>query len=142
MKYLLILLVVLNGCGPTAYVVQGATGPAGPTGPSGASCTTAPLDASAAYPTGGAVIVCGETQVVIANGVNGMDAITSVIDPCGKQAAYDEVLLQLSNGLLLASFSDNASGKNTRFSVIGNGNYVTTDGTGCRFTVNNNNVTW
>ncbi len=76
------------------------------------------------------------------NGTNGVDAPPTLftpvglVDPCGdKPGVYDEVFLKLSNGLLLASFSDSASGQNTRFSVIVAGSYVTTDGSGCNFTV-------
>ena len=68
-------------------------------------------------------------------GPAGQAAVLEVIDPCGPQSAHDEVLLRLANGQLLASFSDAASGQNTRFSVIGPGSYITTDGTACRFTV-------
>lgn len=62
-----------------------------------------------------------------------------IVDPCGDAPGiYDEVFLRLANGTLLASFSDNASGKNTRFSVITVGNYVTTDGSNCYFSVDSN----
>jgi hypothetical protein len=43
----------------------------------------------------------------------------------------------LSNGTILASFSDNISGYNTRWSVLVPGSYSTTDGDGCSFTVDN-----
>lgn len=77
------------------------------------------------------------------NGVDGLDAVADIIDPCGKQGAHDEVILVLSDGQLLASFSDAASGLNTRFSLIGPGNYVTTDGTNCHFSVDSDlNVTF
>lgn len=60
-----------------------------------------------------------------------------ILDPCGDFAGvYDEVLVRLTDGRLLASFSDNANGKNTRFSLIGAGNYMTTDGSTCFFSVN------
>ena len=63
--------------------------------------------------------------------------ITSVIDPCGLQhpQGFDEVILKLGNGQYLASFSDNANGKNTRFGILPNGNYTTTDETGCHFSL-------
>jgi len=63
--------------------------------------------------------------------------ILSIIDPCGPQHAqgYDEVILKLGNGQYLASFSDNANGQNTRFGILPNGNYTTTDGTGCHFSL-------
>lgn len=105
----------------------------------------------------GALITCGDDSVLVLNGTNGMNgnngvngtdgvdgvdaspsayAVSRIIDPCGSESSYDEVLLQLGNGDIIASLSDNASGNNTRFSLIGPGSYVTTDGTSCHFTVN------
>lgn len=92
-------------------------------------------------------------QVVSQTTINGMlvniatlqgyNSIVSIIDPCGDAAGiWDEVFLQLSDGTLLASFSDNAAGQNTRFSVLTNGNYVTTDGSNCHVHVLNGVVTW
>lgn len=75
------------------------------------------------------------------NGQDGLDAdqtynIVEIIDPCGDTPnKYDEVILKLGNGTYLASFSDNANGLNTRFSILLPGNYRTTDGTNCNFTL-------
>ena len=69
-------------------------------------------------------------------GVPGEAAVVGVIDPCGDYpGVYDEVVLRLANGQLLSSFSDNANGKNTRFSILTQGSYTTTDGSNCHFTV-------
>ncbi len=97
----------------------------------------------------GAEITCGETRVVILNGQKGKDGkdapdsayqITETIDPCGKQSSYDEVILRLANKQLLAHFS---TGDKQFLVLIGSGNYVTTDGTNCAFTVHENmSVTW
>lgn len=76
------------------------------------------------------------------NGSNGLNAdttyqVTEIIDPCGDDPyKYDEVILKLGNGKYLASFSDNASGLNTRFGLLPAGTYRTTDGTNCTFTLN------
>lgn len=68
--------------------------------------------------------------------LQGYNNIVSIKDPCGAQGnAYNEVFLKLSSGKYLASFSDNASGLNTRFSLLTDGSFVTTDGTNCHFTV-------
>lgn len=62
--------------------------------------------------------------------------IVALIDVCGDAAGvYDEVFFKMQNGTIVASFSDNANGNNTRLSVLTNGNYITTDGSRCRFTV-------
>lgn len=67
--------------------------------------------------------------------LQGYQNIVSIKDPCGAQGSYNEVFLKLSTGKYLASFSDNANGLNTRFSVLTDGNFVTTDGSHCYFTV-------
>lgn len=68
--------------------------------------------------------------------LQGYKNIVAIIDPCGDSAGiHDEVLLRLQDNSILASFSDSASGSNTRFSLIDAGSYVTTDGSNCHFTV-------
>ena len=65
-----------------------------------------------------------------------------IIDPCGPQSQYDEVILRLPDNTLISSFSDNANGQNTRFSILKPGSYITSDSTGCYFTVDSNlNIT-
>lgn len=67
------------------------------------------------------------------------DNIVDIIDPCGDHPTkIDEVILRTQSGKLIASFSDNANGQNTRFSIIKVGSYVTTDGTNCHFSVDVN----
>lgn len=70
--------------------------------------------------------------------------IVEIIDPCGDTPGiYDEVLLRLATGQIIASFSDNLNGYNTRFTILQAGTYVDTDGSGCVFTVHaDNTVTW
>jgi hypothetical protein len=83
-------------------------------------------------------------------GVNGQDApptaytVTEIVDPCGDAPGiFDEVFLRMANGTIVASFSDSASGQNTRFSVLVPGNYRTTDGSNCNLTVHSDgSVTW
>lgn len=68
--------------------------------------------------------------------VEGPFSNVEVMDPCGDTPGkVDEVLLRLSDGTVLVSFSDNAAGNNTRFALIAPGTYSTTDGTGCTFTL-------
>ncbi len=75
------------------------------------------------------------TSIAVLQGYNN---IVAVVDPCGAQGLVpNEVLLRLSNGTLLASYSDTAAGLNTRFAVLGNGTFSTTDSTHCVFTVTN-----
>lgn len=114
---------------------QGPGGNPGPQGESGYSC-------SVQSAIGGALITCTDgTQAVILNGQNGADGqdapptaytVDHVVDPCGHQVSYDEVLLVMSNGQILAHF---ASGSNQFLTLIPPGNYITTDGSGCYFTV-------
>lgn len=67
--------------------------------------------------------------------LQGYSNIVAIKDPCGNQVGADEVFLKLSTGQYLASFSENSSGKNTRFSLLYDGTFNTTDATGCVFTV-------
>lgn len=62
-------------------------------------------------------------------------AITSMIDPCGDESGYfDEVLLKTADGKYIAYFED---GGRRFLSVIGAGNFISTDHQRCRFTINN-----
>lgn len=113
--------------GPT-----GNTGPAGPQGPKGDSCTIQAV-------VNGALISCQDgTNVVILNGEDGDDApptpytVVSLVDPCGPQGSYDEVLMRLGNGQLMAHY---ANGSQQFLTIVGPGSYVTTDGTSCFFTI-------
>lgn len=79
------------------------------------------------------------------NGTNGTDgrdgvdstpsafSITNIIDPCGAGAGFNEVLLNLANGQVLAHYADGAK---QFFAVLSPGSYVTTDFSPCYFTLN------
>lgn len=146
---ILALAIATSACGPQVnydrpFLVQGPkgdqgprgdSGEQGPVGPGGSSCTISQL-------VNGARISCTDgTEAVILNGTNGADgqnapptaySVVEVIDPCGKQAAFDEVLLKLANGQIMAHF---ASGAQQFLALIGPGNYTTTDNTSCKFTI-------
>lgn len=76
-----------------------------------------------------------------ANGADGADAPVSayapaeVIVPCGNTGSFSEVLLRLHNGQILVSFSDNTQGAMTRLVLLPDGTYMTTDNTGCQFSL-------
>lgn len=87
----------------------------------------------------------GATGAQGATGAAGINApvnpydIVNIVDPCGDAPnIFDEVFLKLANGKMIASVSDNASGANTRFSVIAPGSWRTTDGSMCYFTIDAN----
>lgn len=62
--------------------------------------------------------------------------IVAIVDPCGDSPGIiDEVFLRLKDRSLVASFSNNVNGDYTRFSILAPGNYQTTDGSNCFFTV-------
>lgn len=103
------------------------------------------------------------SSATICNGTNGSQGIQGVpgatgpvsafspinpIQPCGANSSpYKEVLLCLFDGNVLASFSDNMAGSNTRFAFIPSGSYIDTDDSACAFTVNvdshgNTTVSW
>jgi hypothetical protein len=122
----------------------GAIGDVGDRGPSGTSCTVIRNQ-------GGALITCGDTQSVLLDGVDGIDGtdtefsdyeVVALVDPCGPQSQFDEVFLQLANGDLIAHYSDgNGTNRREFLTLIDPGfSYVTTDGTHCYFSVDNNGV--
>ena len=81
-----------------------------------------------------------------AAGEDGLDAPVNpyapvaLVNPCNDAPGiFDEVFIRLSNGSLIASFSQNLSGLNTRLSVLVPGSYMTSDGDACAFTVDANN---
>ena len=86
------------------------------------------------------------------NGINGVDASMSpytpvnMIAPCGNTIAYKEQLMCLYNGQVLAAFSDNQAGYNTRLAFITAGSFMDTDGSNCLFNVSINSgsttVSW
>jgi len=132
---------------------RGETGPQGIAGASGSSCEVIELVASPLTPNGGALVECASTAVVIHNGekgdvgeagADGQDAvlppmtISQVIDPCGKQAAFDEVIFKMQNNKLYALYY---APPNSFLTELSNSSYTTTDGTFCSFTTNNGVVT-
>lgn len=102
-----------------------------------------------------ATVMCTDgTKIEIHDGKDGQDgkdgkdgkdaelgpyAIVDIIDPCGDQHKYDEILLVLNNGDILAHYSDD---EKQHFALVGDGKYMTTDGTKCVFTIKDGKVTW
>lgn len=134
---------------------NGTNGTNGSNGANGGSC-------SVYQASNGARISCPDgTEVVVLNGVDGTDGqdgsdgsdgspgapapatpytVVEIIDPCGAQGSFDEVILRLANGDLLAHYSH---GSKQHLVLIGPGSYETTDGTKCRFTVSSTKqITW
>lgn len=142
-KYSLVLwgttlaLAFLVGCGAKRPL----NGKDGAPGEPGSSCSVTQLENGAQILCGdntGAIILNGAVGQMGASGQDGRDlaagpyTIVGIIDPCGKQSAYDEVLIRLGNSQLLAHYSDGAK---QFFVLIGPGSYRTTDGTNCHFEV-------
>lgn len=73
-------------------------------------------------------------------GEDGANAVIDVIDPCGQETEFDEVILRLRDGRLYAYFIHNRHG---RMVLLDAGDFITTDGTNCHFTVTEEgDVTW
>lgn len=71
--------------------------------------------------------------------IEGRGHVLELVDPCGDTPGkYDELLIRFSDNTLVSSFSDAASGLNTRLAAIPPGSYLTTDGTSCSFVVGTN----
>lgn len=92
----------------------------------------------------GAIGETGEQGLQGAEAASSPYQVVQVIDPCGDApGVWDEVFLKMANGQLIASFSDNANGKNTRLSLLTEGHYMTTDGSNCQVNVDSGGlVTW
>lgn len=81
------------------------------------------------------VLLQGEVNSLVASlaVLQGYDSIISMVDPCGDSLGYDEVLLVTVSGKYIAYFEQ---GSNRFLSVLGDGNYRTTDSQACNFSIN------
>lgn len=61
------------------------------------------------------------------------ETIVGFVDPCGPSGGFNEILIRTSSGKLVAFFEQ---GGNRFLSLIGPGNYQTTDSQRCSFNVN------
>lgn len=114
----LLLFLLLPAC-----VSQTVTGK---DGSPGANCSVQQI-------TNGAIITCPDSTAVVSPAGSQYN-VQEIVDPCGDGPGFDEVILRLANGQLLAHFS---SGGLQFLSLIPDGNYVTTDQQACQFTVSN-----
>lgn len=151
MKTVMILVAVmaLSACGRGPAGLNGTNGTngqdgaVGGTGPQGDGCTVSAVVANIQAPNGGAMVICGSSSTLILNGSDGAAgaAATSpdILRPCPNLAgSYAEVLMRYGS-VVVASFSSNMAGDNTRFTVlVPNTSYTTTDGRSCSFSINAN----
>jgi hypothetical protein len=135
--------------------VDGAAGPQGPAGKDAEPCVTTSTNAgvyiqcsggeSAFIPNGlpgepgpqgtaGEAGEKGEQGPAGPKGEDGQDTVMAVYDPCGDSPGFDEILLKLADGTVLAYFE---SGSNRFLTVLRPGTYRTTDGSNCTFTLLN-----
>lgn len=154
--------------GPGGYT--GETGAAGPKGIDGVDGVAGKSCSVAATPTGAVISCEDGTSAVINNGTDGVDgvdgqngadgvngqdgqdgqngadgadgqdSIVEVINPCGVEGGFEEVLFRLSNGKVYALYF---SGSLSFLTELPPGNYQTTDSYNCAFTVHADlSVTW
>lgn len=149
-KYIILFTLLTAACGPHR---SGTPGTDGLPGAPGEGCTVVAA-------VGGALITCGDTSTLLLhgqNGANGQDGqdgqdgadapptaytVVDMINPGGDGPGFDEVLLRLANGQLVAHFS---SGGLQFLTILSPGNYVTTDAGAVPFTVGpapGYSVTW
>jgi hypothetical protein len=108
--------------------INGHDGVDGHDGENGTSCTVSQT-------ADGALIACTDgTFAVVLNGMNTGIPVNSVIDPCGPQSAYDEVLLRMDNHQVIA-YLIGPGATAARLAVLPPGNYITSDGTNCYFVI-------
>lgn len=132
MRQLFTVAISLMLC---ACALQDATGPMGPEGAPGRSCTLTQLE-------NGVLIQCPDgTSSVVMNGVDATPNAYSILEfirPCPDKSY--EVLMRLYNREIIAHYSD---GNKQYLRFIGPGNWKTTDGTNCQFTIDADmNVSW
>lgn len=129
--------------GSSSVVANGATGAQGEVGPQGEQGEPGEQGPQGLQGLPGLQGEPGEQGPIGLTGPAGQDAPptnwtpVALLNPCGDAPGIiDEVFLKLSNGTVIASFSDSVSGYNTRWAVLTAGSYATTDGDGCVFTIN------
>jgi hypothetical protein len=79
-----------------------------------------------------------QQSMTICNGQNAVTPAYTPVEPilaCGNTVSNKEVLLRLSNGQVLGSFSSDVGGTMTRLSFLPDGNYMNTDNSGCKFSL-------
>lgn len=65
--------------------------------------------------------------------------VKEMIEPCPEiNVAYAEVILRMGDGTLIAFFATNGG----FLSILSDGNYITTDGKNCHFSIVNGEVLW
>lgn len=127
---------------------DGRDGMDGADGAAGSSCSVSTVASSPGVaPNGGARITCSDgTDALLLNGTNAPSTpytITQVVKPCPLvSGSFPEVLLVLQDRSILASATSNGSALTTRLALLTPGNYVTTDGRSCNFTVTSSSITW
>jgi hypothetical protein len=152
--FTLLFVLFLIGCTQKHLVGVPVVGPQGPQGEAGqpgldgkdGSDGADGVGCSVQNVSNGALITCGTTTAVVLNGIDGEDAppttysVVNIINPCGDSSGFDEVLLKLANGSLMAHYSH---GNKQFLTLLTPGNYATTDGESCNFTVHSDmSVTW
>jgi len=73
-----------------------------------------------------------ENKIAIAE-EQSMAKVVALIDPCGPSGGFDEIIIELSNGDLVAYFRQN--GSRQFLTILSDGQYRTTDAQRCRFEV-------
>lgn len=126
---------------------NGSNGLDGINGTDGSSCSVQDLGNKALLSCTDGTMALIEDGNDGTNGQNGTDgqngqdgesaplsaySIAKLIDPCGPQTAHDELLIQFTNGDILAHYSDGAK---QHYTLLPAGSYQTTDGTNCSFKV-------
>jgi hypothetical protein len=125
-RYIAIIALTLTACGYQTHTISGPPGKDGEMGPTGAVGATGPTGAD------GIDGVDGVTGPTGAMGPTGDDGILGLIKLCPHiPGAYPEYLIRTDYGLIGVYFG----GGKTFLANIIPGNWVTTDGRNCHFTV-------
>lgn len=130
------VLAFLIGCNPNMWKGNtgakgevGATGPQGPRGESGESCDVVKL---------GSVtnITCEGTTVQVVDGEDSQPVLTISLCPGLGGGTFKEYLLKIAGEF----YGVYASGQKIGLTKLSPGNWLTTDGRNCSFTINIDNT--
>ena len=133
-----------NAITDISFICNGANGQAG----TSSSLNVAPATTAQCQLGGVQLLITSQgytSTALVCNGLNGQNAVQSgftimaLIQPCGvTSSSFKESLILFANGEVLSSFSESASGAETRLSALPDGSYIDTDASDCSFNINTN----
>lgn len=142
MNKLILIMLMLSGCGSSPYGVVGPQGATGTTGQSGTSCTVTNVAiGQPGAPNGGSLLSCGDNSSLVLNGTPGNNGTSiSPIQFCLGTTTYPNEFNEMGfcvEGNIYAIYSVNGG----FMTLIPPGSYSSNAiNSSCNFSVENNCV--